>query len=155
MTAGQRYRTHALLADDPDNDMRQHHIFWAWRPSYDAQKAAAGLGDVEKFEIDSCLVLRHVSSDVSETQAVTQLAALEKATAAAGGTIDHSAETCAQNEWPRSKLGHDFNSAVHYSVYDDLRKAHAAEAARAAAKAQDDIALLPSMKIKPRMGKGS
>jgi hypothetical protein len=150
MTSHQRYRTHALLTDNPEDDLRQHHVFWAWRPSYDAEKAAAGLGDIEKYEIDSCLTLRHVAHDVSVDRATVQLAALEKATIAAGGTVERQAETCADTEWPRSKLGHDFKSAVHYSAYDDIRKAHEAEAARAAAKAQNDIAVLPVMKIKPR-----
>ena len=61
----QTFRTRALLTENPEDDLRLHHVFWVYRPSYDAAKAAAGLGDIEKHEIDSCLILRGEAQDVT------------------------------------------------------------------------------------------
>lgn len=151
MTADkQTFRTRALLTENPDDDMRLHHVFWVYRPSYDAAKAAAGLGDIEKHEIDSCLILRGEERDVTQADAIVKLAALEQAEIKRGGKIEHDAETAADDSWPRSKLGADFKKSAHHSDYAAMQAAAREQLGRDATTASNDIALLPAVKIKQR-----
>ncbi len=153
MADKQTFRTHALLTENPDDDLRLHHVFWVYRPSYDDAKAAAGLGDIQKHEIDSCLILRGALNDVTLADAIVKLAELEQAEIKRGGKIEHDAETAADDSWPRSKLGHDFKKSAHHSAYAGLQAAAREELGRNATTAANDITLLPAVKIKPRGAK--
>lgn len=150
MTGQQTFRTRALLTENPDDDLRLHHVFWLYRPSYDAAKAAAGLGDIEKHEIDSCLILRGEARDVTLAEAIVKLAALEAAEITRGGKIEHDAETATDDSWPRSKLGNDFKKSAHHSDYAGIQAAAREQLGRDATTASNDIALLPAVKIKHR-----
>ena len=154
MTADkQTFRTRALLTENPDDDRRLHHVFWVYRPSYDDAKAAAGIGDIEKHEIDSCLILRGEQSDITLADAIVKLATLEQDEMKRGGKIEHDAETAADDSWPRSKLGHDFKKSAHHSAYADMQTAAREALGRDATTASNDIALLPAVKIKQRGAK--
>ncbi len=149
----QTFRTRALLTENPEDDLRLHHVFWVYRPSYDAAKAAAGLGDIEKHEIDSCLILRGEAQDVTLADALVKLAALEQGELSRGGKIEQDAETAADDSWPRSKLGHDFKKSAHHSDYEGMQAAAREELGRDATTAANDITLLPAVKIRPRGAK--
>lgn len=149
--APQNYRTHALLTENPEDERRMHHVFWVYRPSYDQDKAAQGLGDIEKHEIDSCLILRGAAQDVTQEEAMTLLSVFEKQETARGGTIEQGAEAAPDNTWPRSKLGRDFMQAKHYSQHaDDMRQAADARAKQASIL-DGDINLPRSPTIKSRV----
>ena len=150
MSDKQTFRTRALLTENPEDDLRLHHVFWVYRPSYDAAKAATGLGDIEKHEIDSCLILRGEAQDVTLAEAIVKLAALEQEEISRGGKIEQDAETAADDSWPRSKLGHDFKKSAHHSDYAGMQAAAREQLGRDAATASNDVALLPAIKIKPR-----
>lgn len=148
---GQMYRTHALLTENPEDDLRLHHVFWVFRKSYDEAKAAQGLGDIERHEIDSCLVLRGESFDITAAEAAQKLAELESAEIARGGKIEDDAETGADTDWPRSKLGRDFIKAAHHSRFDDITTASRNERARQSTILPDDLTLPPTVQIKSRV----
>lgn len=150
MTAHPAYRTRALLTENPEDDLRLHHVFWVFRKSYDAEKAAQGLGDIEKHEIDSCLVLRGEAFDLTAAQAVEKLAELEKAEIARGGKIEEDAETADDDSWPRKKLGRDFANAVHFGRYDEILHQAREELGRQASVLEQDIILPPSPVIRAR-----
>jgi len=148
---GQMYRTHALLTENPEDDRRLHHVFWVFGKSRDAAKAAQGLGDIEKHEIDSCLVLRGEAFDLTPQEAAQKLAELEKAEIARGGKIEDDAETGADDTWPRNKLGRDFMKAAHHSRFEEISTATRNEKARQATILPDDITLPPAVQIKSRV----
>lgn len=148
---GQMYRTHALLSENPEDDGRLHHVFWVFRKSYDEAKAAQGIGDIEKHEVDSCLTLRGEAFDLTPAEAAQKLAALEKAEIARGGKIETDAETDPDDSWPRQKLGRDFIKAAHHSRFDDITAAARKELAQQATILPDDITLPPALKVKSRI----
>lgn len=148
---GQMYRTHALLTENPEDDLRLHHVFWVFGKSRDPAKAAQGLGDIEKHEIDSCLVLRGEAFDLTPQEAAQKLAELEKSEIARGGKIEEDAETGADDSWPRKKLGRDFIKAAHHSRYEEISAASRNERARQATILPDDIILPPALQVKSRI----
>jgi hypothetical protein len=147
----QMYRTHALLTENPEDDLRLHHVFWVYGKSFDADKAAQCLGDISKHEIDSCLVLRGEAFDLTPQEAVQKLVELEKAEIARGGKIEDDAEDGADDNWPRSKLGRDFINAVHHSRFDAITIAARDEKARQATILSGDLTLPPAIQIKSRV----
>ncbi|MDP2205896.1 MAG: hypothetical protein Q8K65_06265 [Alphaproteobacteria bacterium] len=147
----QMYRTHALLTENPEDDLRLHHVFWVYGKSFDADKAAQGLGDISKHEIDSCLVLSGEAFDLTPQEAVLKLAELEKAETVRGGTIAQDAEDGADDSWPRSKLGRDFINAVHHSRFEAIAAAARDDMARQATILSGDLTLPPAVQIKSRV----
>ncbi|MBW7910978.1 MAG: hypothetical protein H3C49_06855 [Alphaproteobacteria bacterium] len=148
---GQMYRTHALHSENPEDDNRLHHVFWVYRRSYDQQKAAAGLGDIEKHEIDSCLILRGEAQDLTAAEAVQRLAALEAAQIARGGTIESEAELAEGDGWLSKKLGGDFAKAAHHSRFAEIQSATREDMGRRASVLDGDIILAPSPAIRSRV----
>jgi hypothetical protein len=147
----QMYRTHALLTENPEDDRRLHHVFWVYGKSFDADKAAQGLGDISKHEIDSCLVLSGEAFDLTPQEAVQKLAELEKAEIARGGNIEEDAEDGADEKWPRSKLGRDFIKSAHYSRFETITAAIRDNIAHQATILSDDLTLPPRVEIKSRV----
>jgi|GEM_PF-1316787 len=148
---GQMFRTHALHSENPEDDNRLHHVFWVYRRSYDQKKAAAGLGDIEKHEIDSCTILRGEAHDLTAAEAVQALAALEKAQIARGGKIENEADLASGNNWLSKKLGSDFAQAAHHSRFEDIQNAAREDMARRASVLDGDIVLPPSPAVRSRV----
>ena len=148
MTAPQKlsemkFRTEALLAENPDEDFRLHHVNWVCAPSYDEAKAAKGLYDVARVEISSCKIYCGQGNDMELEEALAKMEELEKALRGKGGQPLDDKDT-----YHFEKMGSDYATAYHFSRFEALRKEEIARISADSTKLDTGIAPLKPIRFK-------
>lgn len=137
------YRTEALLAENPEDDDRLHHVFWMCHPSFDENKAANGLVDIHRVEISSCKIYCGQGCDMVLEEALAKMEELEKALRAKGGQpID------AKDSFYLERMGSDYQEAHHFSKYEDIRKQEIAEISADSTRLDNGIKPLKTIRFK-------
>lgn len=137
------YRTDALLAENPEDDDRLHHVYWMCHPSFDADKAAKGLVDITRVEISSCQIYCGQGTDMVLEEALAKIEELEKALRAKGGQpIDP------QDSFHLERMGSDYQKAHHFSKYEELRQQEIAQISAESTKLDTGIKPMKQIRLK-------
>lgn len=148
MTAPQKltdmkFRTEALLAENPEDDFRLHHVYWVCAPSYDAAKAAKGLYDIARVEISSCKIYCGQGNDMELEEALAKMEELEKALRGKGGQpLDPN------DKFYFERMGSDYAAAHHFSRYEDLRKEEIARISADSTKLDAPVTAMKQIRFK-------
>ena len=141
--AEMKFRTEALLAENPEDDDRLHHVYWVCAPSYEPAKAAQGLYDIARVEISSCMIYCGQGNDMELEEALAKMAELEKALRGKGGQPIDPKDT-----FYIEKMGSDYASAHHFSKYEDLLKAEIARISAESTRLDTPVAPMKQIRFK-------
>jgi len=153
MTAPQKlsemsFRTHALLAENPEDDDRLHHVYWVCAPSGDKAMAAKGLYDITRVEISSCEIFCGQGIDLVLEEALAKLEELEKALRAKGGQpLDEK-----NDAYHFQKMGKTYATAHHFSRYEELRAEEIAQISADSTRLENDIKTMKRIRFKNANG---
>lgn len=148
MTAPQKlsamkFRTEALMAENPEDDFRLHHVYWVCAPSYDAEKSAKGLYDIARVEISSCKIYCGQGNDMELEEALAKIEELEKALRGKGGQPIDPADA-----FYFDRMGSDYATAHHFSRFEALRKEEIARISADSTKLDTGIAPMKQIRFK-------
>jgi len=143
--ADMKFRTRAMLVEDPNDDYRRlQHVYWVCAPSHDGQKAAEGLYDVTRVEIDSCTIYRGQGHHIKLAEALALLEGFEKDLRNKGGQpLDEE-----KDRFYFDRMGRDYATARHFSKYDDLRKAEIARLSTESTRLGTPVAPMKQIRFK-------
>lgn len=137
------YRTEALLAENPEDDYRLHHVYWLCEPSYDADKAAQDIVDIKRVEVSSCKIYCGQGCDMVLEEALAKIEELEKALRAKGGQpIDP------QDSFHLERMGSDYQKAHHFSKYEEIRQQEIAQISADSTKLDTGIKPMKKIRLK-------
>ncbi|HEX2753342.1 MAG TPA: hypothetical protein VHP34_09645 [Alphaproteobacteria bacterium] len=145
-----KFRTEALLAENPEDDFRLHHVYWFSRPSFNKEKAAKGLVDITRVEVSSCKIYCGQGSDMELEEALAKMEELEKALRAKGGQPIDPKDT-----FYVERMGSDYSSAHHVSRYEELRLAEIAQISADSTKLDSGITPMKQIRFKKSGGQNT
>jgi len=137
------FRTNAILAENPEDDFRLHHVYWFLQPSYDDAKRAEGLVDVTRVEVSSCKIIAGQGRDMELEEALAKIEELEKALIAKGGKPLEP-----DDSFHHEKMGSDYRTAHHFSKYEEIRQQHIAQISADSTKLDNGITPLKKIRFK-------
>jgi len=148
MTAPQKltemkFRTEALLAENPEDNFHLQHVYWVCAPSHDKEKAQRGLYDIARVEISSCKIYCGQGNNMELEEALAKMAELEKSLRAKGGQPLDEKDT-----FHFERMGSDYATSHHLSRFEALRKEEIARIAGDSTKLESGIAPMKQIRFK-------
>lgn len=139
------FRTHAILAENPEDDFRLHHVYWFVQPSYEDAKRAEGLVDVTRVEVSSCKIMVGQGRDMVLEEALAKIEELEKALLGTGGKLLEP-----DDHFHYEKMGSDYKNAHHFRKYEEIRQQHIAQISADSTKLDNGITPMKKIQFKSK-----